>query len=237
MFPTIALAAMQFENVARQIERAANEHAFRTARCCSRLQKRVPNAARHRCLEAFVRSNLHQRRGRECVRLAGYRDGVNTVDEPLEWSNDGLRVLRLHHPPDEVDRARLLLAHFGQRAGNCLSAAGVMSPVQPDLASFANVIVERAWGQAFEPCGPYGLRQSALECLIGRLAPEHDVRGGDGCASVINLVSAVKTRQRKFDLLRRRLKNQLPAALERIEVAPEDMQRGTNLSGAGFEDL
>ena len=71
--------------------------------------------------------------------------------------------------------------------------------------------------------------------LFLQLVAEHEARGGDGVAGIVDLMASIEPRQRQVEQTRLGLKYEAPLLLVHVEVAAGDMQGHAELLGARFD--
>src|SRR4029077_21199016 len=128
----------------------------------------------------------------EGVRLLWDRHRVDALDQAPEWRDEGVGVLRLHHPPDEMNGARHALVELSERMGNGLTACCIVPAIEPNLGPLAHILVERTFAEALKPRRPFGMGQSPLKRVDGERIAESDARGGDSSAGIVDLVPPVE---------------------------------------------
>ena len=165
----------------------------------------------------------------ERVQLVGNRHRIDAPDQALERGDESMRVLGLHHAPDEMHRARHALVELGKRMRDDLSASGVVSAIEPDFGAVRHVSMERAGWEALEPRRPLRVRQPVLERAKGERVAEHDAGSGDGRAGIVDLMAAREPRQGEIDEARGGLEDEPPMLLEGVEIAAGDVQRRADL--------
>src|SRR5581483_2106351 len=109
--------------------------------------------------------------------------------------------------------------------------------IKPDLRAVGHIGMQRACRETLEPRRPLSMGQPVFErAEVERLA-EHDGRGRDRIAGVVDLMTTLQSRQRKVDEARVGLEYEPPLLLEGGEVASGDMERRADFGRPPLDDL
>src|SRR5665213_3460410 len=115
--------------------------------------------------------------------------------EPAERREIALRVFRLQHTADEIERLGRTLLEIGEGARQRVRRMRIVPAVEPHFRSLRHQRYEWAFAQALQARRPFDMAQALLHCVLAAPAFSGMPQPGDGSRRVLDLVWPGKTRQ------------------------------------------